>query len=401
MLTYADLTAACSPGGASALTSVTELQPAAGSHASVAPAKFVDGNNSVFAFETRFIDEKPAQTVLMDSKQSILNRGEGAVSLDITDGHPILSRLPRIVVEYDNGPTLSDLDLPHRFADGHIRAGTIDGKPATANEQYRSVRNSTHSDASAMLNTAPASLLFGAWDSTRKVNQFRGRSALVGEIIGVLADQEATGPEQQSLRGGARVDPVAMSVKLDAPSYTKLLDAQEDDLSPTNLEKNRAAVKEAKKNETISASSLGLGGIPPSLDSLGGVSCRRIIRSWVLSFAALRQLRFGSTPEGNVAGRALLAAFGLSTLARAEQELYLRANCDLVESAAPVVTMDQRFGEFTTLGPITVEAADALLEEAMDKAEELGVAQWRGQTLTVTGNPEIVGGAVDSPEGDV
>lgn len=398
MLTYSDLTAACSPGGSSVLTSVTELQPAAGSHASVTPAKFVDGNKSVFAFETRFIDGEPVQAALVDSKQSSINRGEQPVSMAISDGHPVLSRIPRIRVTYEDGPALTDLDLPHRFADGHIRGGFIDDKPVTADDRYRSVRDSTPVDASAMLNTAPASLVFGGWDSTRKTNQFRVRSALVGETIGVLADQNATGPEQQSLRGGARVDPVAMSVKLDSATYATLVDDQQEELSPGNLEKNRAAIKKAKKGDTISAASLGLGGIPPSLDSLGGVSCRRIIRSWVLSFSALRQLRFGSSPEGNVAGRALLAAFGLSTLARAEQELYLRANCDLVEAAAPVVTLDQRFGESTLLDPITVEAADALLEEAMDKAEELGVAQWRGQVLEVTGNPVILGGAVDSTE---
>lgn len=396
MLNYSDLRNACSPGGASVLTSVTELEAAAGPHASVAPAKFVDRSNSVFAFETRYIDGSPAEVALIDSKQSSLNRGEAAISQDIHAEHPVMSRLPRIEVDYGEGKVLSDLDLPHRFADGHIRSGLIDGEPATKDERYRAVRNSTPADASALLNTAPAALLFGGWDSTRKNNQLRLRSALVGEIIGVLANQDATGPQQQSRRGGARVDSLAMSVQLEPAELASLVDAQEDELSPKLVEKLRNEIKKAKKGTLLSGSNLGLGGIPPQLESLGGVSCSRIIRSWVLSFATLRQLRFGGSQEADIAARALLAALGLATLARAERELYLRANCDLVEASAPVVTLDERHGAKRELEPLTVEAADALLTEAMDAAEQLGVASWNGQVLRVKGNPIVLGGAVEA-----
>src|SRR5439155_17240026 len=89
-------------------------------------------------------------------------------------------------------------------------------------------------------------------------------------------------------------------------------------------------------------SMLGLGGIPPTLETLAGVACHRIVRSHVLSFAALRQMRFGAGAEGDAACRALLAALALNALARSDSELYLRANCDLRESAAPVVEIDQR-----------------------------------------------------------
>jgi len=68
-LGYEELLAACNPGGSSVLSSVTELAPAGGEHTSVAPAKFVDGDNSVFAYERRFIDGEPLQTAVIDSKQ--------------------------------------------------------------------------------------------------------------------------------------------------------------------------------------------------------------------------------------------------------------------------------------------------------------------------------------------
>ena len=400
MITFDDLLKACASGGASTLVSVTELEPAAGAHASVAPAKFVDGRTSVFAFETRFIDGRAALVVVLDSKQSQNNRSEIAVVQEIHAGHPLLGKLPRIQVTYSDDQKFTDMELPHRFADGHIRAGTIDGEPATANEAYRAVRNATPADMSAILKTAPAAAVFGGWDATRKKNQVRLRSALVGEIIGVLADQDRDGQDQQSRRGGARVDAVAMSVQLDPKDMEKLIEAQEAELSDKLLDKLRGEIKKAKKDKRLSASRLGLGGIPPQLDDLGGVACSRIIRSWVLSFAALRQLRFGGSEEANVAGRALLAAFGLVAISRAERELYLRANCDLVEAGAPVVTLDERYGNKRTLDPITVELADQLLQQAIDHARSTGVADWNGQILHVDGNPLILEGASNESESE-
>ena len=398
---FEDLKKACASGGASTLVSVTELKPAAGEHASVAPAKFVEGNKSTFAFETRYIDGEAARVVPIDSKQSQLNRAEAAIMQDIRAEHPVMRKLPRIEVTYENdGKSISytDLELPHRFADGHIRAGKIDGQPATAHEKYRAVRNSTPADLSALLDTAPAAAVFGGWDSLRKKNQLRLRSALVGEIIGVLADQNLSGEAQLSRRGGARVDPLEMSVRLSAADMEQLVKSQEGELSDKFVSKRREDIKKAKKDTALSGSVLGLGGIPPQLEALGGVACQKIIRSWVLSFATLRQLRFGKNEEANIAARALLAAFGLSAIARAEQELYLRANCDLIEAEEPQVTLDGRYGNTRPLNHITVETADDLLAQAIDYAQSHHVAHWDGQILTVTGNPVILRGAVAESE---
>mgnify|MGYP000925623166 FL=1 len=398
---FEDLKKACASGGASTLVSVTELKPAAGEHASVAPAKFVEGKKSIFAFETRYIDGEAARVVLIDSKQSQLNRAEAAIMQDIRADHSVMRKLPRIEVTYENDGksiTYTDLELPHRFADGHIRAGEIDGQPATAHEKYRAVRNSTPADLSALLDTAPAAAVFGGWDSLRKKNQLRLRSALVGEIIGVLADQNLSGEEQLSRRGGARVDPLEMSVRLSAADMEQLVKSQEGELSDKFISKRREDIKKAKKDTALSGSVLGLGGIPPQLEALGGVACQKIIRSWVLSFATLRQLRFGKNEEANIAARALLAALGLSAIARAEQELYLRANCDLVEAEEPQVTLDGRYGNTRPLNHITVELADDLLAQAIDYAQSHHVAHWDGQILTVTGNPVILRGAVAESE---
>lgn len=421
-ITLADLLENLELGGGSVITSITELEPAAGPHASVAPAKYVEGKGqaakSVFVYETRYIagkhenqDEpkmqedsktakkavmgKPQTVVLIDSKQSELNRAEAAIEQGRQYGDEAVVKIPRAVVTYqtENGPVeYTDMELSHRIFDGHFRAGRVDDKPITENDQYRALRNCTPADMSALLNTAPAALLFGAWDSTRKSNQVRLRSALVGEIIGVLADQEPGAEHRQARRGGSRIDAVAASVKLGAKELKSLVDDQAAELSKSNLDDRAKEIKDAQKKE-VSASGLGLGNIPPTLKETGAVACRRIVRSWVLSLATLRQLRFGQDEAKNVVARALLAALGLNAIARAERELYIRANCDLIESAAPVVTLDQRFGRKKEFAPLTVKQTDQLLLEAIEKAKEVGVAEWDGQTFNVEGNSAIIANA--------
>lgn len=393
--TYDRLTEACSPGGASVLTAVTELAPAAGAHAAVAPARYVSGSQATYAFETRYIDEQPMTVVLIDSKPSQLNRVEQALADSVRDGDGLFSRTPHIVVHYPDRD-LADYEAPHRAFDGHIRAGTVDGNPVTQHPVYRAARDATPGDARALLTLSPVSLAFGAWDSTRRSNQGRYRSTLVGEIIGVLADQSGNGTSVPK-RGGARRDEVAPSVRVSPADLEKLLVAQEDELSIKNVEALRKAAKNPKQT-TVSAAALGLGSIPPSLETLGLVACQRIIRSHVLSFSALRQLRFGGTLEADVACRSLLAALSLAALARSNEELLLRANCDLVESAAPVYSLDRRNGQVEEVLPLDRRTTDELLKIAIERAVELASIEWNGQVFEVVGNPIVHGGAVADEE---
>jgi CRISPR-associated protein Csb1 len=388
---------ASSPGGASCLTSVTELEPAGGPHASVAPAKFAvrgDGKGA-YAYERRYLDGEIRQAVLIDSKQSQLNRCEQALQQAIVDGHSVLSRLPRIVVAYERDGVVeeySDLTLPHRAFDGHIRAGTVDGGPVTQLGAYRALRDATPANARALLDASPVSLVFGSWDSSRAARQGRWRSVLIGEIVGFCAD------DRPALRGGARVDPVGMSIELGEVALKGLAASQRAELSGKTYDK---VIKEAAKaagDKRVSASMLGLGGIPPSLETLAGVACHRIIRSHVLSFATLRQMRFGAGPEGDAACRALLAALALNTLARSDAELYLRANCDLREASPAAVEIDQRGGGRVSLSALSIEAADGLVAAALEAAERAAGVRWQGVVLRVNGNPAIPVGAVDDEE---
>lgn len=393
-LSYPLLTEAVASGGPSCLSATTELAPAGGPHSAVAPARFVRGRDSVYAYERRYLDGELRHAVVIDSKQSQLNRAESGLVQAIRDGHPVLSRLPHVTLQYERDgqvETYFDLTLPHRVYDGHIRAGTVDGRPITEDEAYRAVRDATPLNARPLLETSPVTLVFGGWDSTRRSRQGRWRSALVGEVIGFVAGNGDGKPVEPGSRGGARVDPVGMQVQLAKPAMKALADAQRAELSPRTYD------EAVKRNEP---SRLGLGGIPPSLDALGGVACDRIIRTHVLSFATLRQMRFGGDPEGDVACRALLAALALSGLARADAELYLRANCDLVEAGPTDLRIDRRGGEFLALEPLDLPAADALLAEALSAAEERAGVVWQGVALEVTGNPAVVSAAVEGEGGE-
>ncbi len=120
----------------------------------------------------------------------------------------------------------------------------------------------------------------------------------------------------------------------------------------------------------------------------------------MLSFATLRQMRFGAGLAGDTACRALLAALGLAGLARADAELYLRANCDLVEAGPTQVRLDQRGGQMLELKPLRIEEADVLLRAALERAQTVAGIDWHGLVLDVVGNPSVVRGAVEDEGGD-
>lgn len=388
-LTYELLLGACLPGGSTALTSRTNLEPAAGPLAGVAPARFVEGRNAVYAYEKRFDGEDAVTAVVLLSKGAALNKVEAALATAMADGVEPLARTPRVNLTYVGLPSMTELDLPHRVFDGHLRAGTIGATPTTEHPVYRALRDATPANARPLLEASPVSLVLGAWDSTRKAHQGRYRSALTGEIIGVLADQSADPITPR--RGAARTDTVAPSVRLPGKEMESLLEAQGSELSTGNIERIRKAIAKGGKTGTVSGAALGLGSVPPSMEGLGFVSCRRIVRHHVLTFAALRQLRFGLGPDGDAAARALLAALALAGLARSDAELEIRANCDLVESAPPSVELDARYGAKTAIQPLDIATTDVLLSTAIDAVTARGV-RWEGQHLDVVGDPLIAGG---------
>lgn len=403
-LSLEHLLKACSPGGASVLTSVSALAPAGGESGLVSPAKYVKGKGNTaeptYSYLRVSENGEAVFAVVIDSKASQANRREAALSLATTDpshpAHKVAARIPHVVLHLGE-ETLTDLDLPHRWVDGHIRAGSHEGKPVTQAPAYRAARDATPGNARAILDLAPTSLVDGVWDATRRSHQVRLRSAMTSSIIGVLADQSETALEAPR-RGGARVDPIAASIKVDAAAITKVAEQQRDELSEGNYKKIlKDAAAKAKSGKNVGAP-LGLGSIPPSLDGLGGVACRRIIRRTVLSFASLRQLRFGGSPEQDTAIRAALAAVALLSMALADEDLYIRADCDLVETAPPEVVLDGRYGISLPLAPITSEVAIQVAEQAIEHATTVANLAWEGQRFDVEADMTLLAGATAEAE---
>lgn len=329
-LSYPQLLAGCEPGGATALSLVTELAPAGGPHCGVAPASVDGRNRATVGCQTRLIDGQAATVVIIDDTPGQLARVEAAILQSIGDEHPLLSRVPRVRVSYGRlGCT--DLELPQRIFDSQILAGTVGGSPITAHPSYRAARDCSAADARVLLELSPGSLVFGACDSTGKTAQPRYRTALAGEIIGVLTD-----------RPGCASD----------------------------------------GNEEAA-----IGFSLPRLPDSGVVSCRRIIRTQVLNFAVLRQLRFDSGPAGDAACRALLAAYALAGLVRSNAELTIRTDCDLVEAGRTSLKLDARDGDFVVLDAPAVQETDALLARALEEAQREADIHWQGQVFEVTGDP--------------
>lgn len=396
-LTYDLLLEACKAGGSSALSYTTELKSAGGEQTLVAPAKYVAGSgrngHATYVYETRYIDGEPTRTVLIDSRTSAANRIENAINDAIAEGHPIFGVMPRIRVTYKgagmNGADIVEWDttLPHRAFDAHIRLGFQEGgkESIITDSRYLAARNSMPAEALGLFAVSPITILLGGWDSTRKSGQARFAASLTGEIIGVLSDQNVKPSGLTTRRSGARIDPVAPSFEFDGPFASEM--------------GARAEIgKDFQKKKVVKGSEFLLGAIPPMTDSLDGISVKRIVRSRVLSFSTLRTLHFGKGVDSDQAIRALLAALAIDAVARADAELCLRANAFLSEAGKPKTFIHGRYGAKIALNPIEVKDADALLQEAYERACEVAGIDWDGQTLDVEGDEKVIAAALQPAE---
>lgn len=390
-LTLGDLNDAAKIGGPGTLTVRTKLEPASGLDGIISPAKYTGRSGPTYVIEDRYVDGKVQKAVLIDARTSSSNRLEEFITRSIKDNRGILGNLPHIAVTYsdDSGTrTFFDTQLPHRAFDGHIRVGSHDGKPVSESTEYIEARNSTPDNMMPIFQLSPITVAFGAWDSTRNRNQLRIASPFNGEIIGVLANQETANPEDTfARRAGARVDPIAASIKFGGEDIKGIAEIVSGDISD-KLKQN--FLKGSKKG---AGSMLGLGAIPPSTaaDAIDGVAVSSAVRTQVVSFSTLRALRFGLDARGDAAIRTLLFAVIIDAMAgNNEDSPNLRANCLLRESAEPETRLDMRFGKTDEIERITLEAADELLEKAYDQAHEVAGINWSGQTFDVAGNPAVI-----------
>jgi len=375
-------------GGAATLNHPATYAVADG--AVIAPARYAGQSGSEFVFEQRWIGGEFRPTVLIDSKGSQNNRSEEGLMAARRDGSAA-TQIPTIAVAYP-GRALLDLELPHRAFDAHIRAASQDGAPVVAEQWYRDLRDATAVDLTPVFTASPATVGFGGWDSSRKRGQLRLRSLYVSELFGVVSDDEA---RRLSRRSGARLDPLGQDFHVSPDEFERLLAGQRDHMSPKKvaaLESVLAKARKGKDGQTVSAAALGLGGIPPSLESAYGVSVPEVRRARTYSLAGLRRLRFGGSQDDDVAARTALLAMLLIGAAYADADPEIRAYCDLAAPSGKIF-----LDGLEVAVPVSIEACEAFLAAAISELPER--LAWLGQSVVLQGAPELERGAVAS-EGD-
>lgn len=347
------------------------LQPVGGKGDKIFPPTYPgEGRNLQprHVYEKRRVNGEDVWCVLVDSVQSQANRLEESLLAAISDGVPI----PHVEVDFTEAglegiSRITSLDAPHRVYDAILRDSLYNGKGFMDSDVGERLAKAKAEDASALLEISPTALLFGAWHSTGQGGGLGAKFArsLVSEIVAVNVPVEdvVVNPRTGEIdvrtsgrRTSSRIDPLGVLRKV------KVFRGA-DDWSTTK----EAAGKNAKE---VKPSEINHGNITPSVQPLG-ITCDYLEHSFVLSFAALRRLRFGGGVR-DAAGRALVAALGLVALTEQDARGYaLRSRCDLVCDGKAALEFVRPDGS-TEAVEIDRPQARALYQAAYDAALDAG-----------------------------
>jgi CRISPR-associated protein Csb1 len=336
-------------------------------------------------YEKRRLETKDVWCVLIDSVQSQANRLEECLLQAVESGVPI----PHVVVDFSRAglegiSKITSLDAPHRVYDAILRDSLLGTEPFMNSTTGKRLAKAKAEDASALLEISPTALLFGAWHSTGEGGGLGAKFArcLISEIVGVnVPMEELTNQRTGEIdvrtagrRTGSRIDPAGILKDV------KIYRSAESELDWTPHEKQAAKDKSGnpilysrkKGDKAGKPSVINHGNITPSVQPLG-VTCDRVEHTFVLSFAALRRLRFGDAGKDS-AGRTLLTALGLVALAEQDERGYaLRSRCDLVcEGRAPLELVHPD----GVMEPVLIDRTTArnLYKEAFETAKSAGFA---------------------------
>jgi CRISPR-associated protein Csb1 len=348
------------------------LQPVGGKGDKIFPPTYpAERNNEPprHVYEKRKLDGREIWCVLVDSVASQANRLEDALSAAIEEGLEI----PHLYVDFGKTELadigrITSLQAPHRVYDAIFRDSLLNGEPFMKSGLGGRLARTGPRNASALLEVAPTSLLFGAWHSTGEGGGLGAKFArcLVSEIVAVDVPVEEpadrrTGevvPRTLGRRVGSRIDPLGV---LRAVEVYK----GESGWGTRQEEAGRGAKK-------VRPSEINHGNIAPSVQPLG-ITCEHLEHGFVSSCAALRRLGFGGG-ERDAVGRTLLAALGLLAVAEQDARGYaLRSRCDLVCDGAAPFEIVHRDGTRETLA-LDRETACRLWTEAFDRAKAAGFA---------------------------
>ncbi len=372
----------------------TELEPLGGAGDKVFPPTYGVDNNAEtkYATEKRRIDNEDVDSVVLDSVASQANRFELALLEAVRAGE---LDLPLVSVDFREHEGVRDLDLlsslevPHRVYDAILRDSSLDGRLFRLSDPGRAITEATPRSAAALFHYNPATLLFGGWDSTgpKGGRGSKFERAITSEVVALGI---RTGRKTSS-----RIDPLAIETKA-AEVYVSA-----DPEEGWTLDRARAAtvkgkallVKSGGEGQAGRPSQVNHGNVTPSIDAkAGGVTADRIMATTVLSFVALRRLRFPldhqATPidptarrDAEATARTALAALGLAATVLAFDEGFdLRSRCVLAPTGPLNFELLHRAGGDPTTFTLDREEALAVVGEASSAAARIGLP-WMADEL--------------------
>ena len=364
-------------GNAAAFRCVTEYQPAGGPGDKVFPPTYEGGS---YATESRYINDKEVNCVLLDSVQSQANRMEMALLAEWESGR---APLPVISVNFtkDDIPNplrVTSLEAPHRIVDALLRDSELDGVMFRESATGKRLDTLDIRNATALFELCPTALVFGMWDSTgpRGGSGIKFQRTLVSEIIGMHA--------QQGRKTSSRLDP-ARILKSAGPVY------RTGDGGWT-LEQAEAGEGNGRG---VRPSEVNHGNIAPSISPDGGFTISRALQTTVLSLPALRRLRFpvnGGSPDSRVdqAARTALAAQALfaATLVR-EQGADLRSRCLLFPTAPAVWELLDRPGEQPQKFEFPSDQGREVYRQAVQEAQQAGLP-WLEREMVLKPSRQLI-----------
>ncbi|QDU47880.1 type I-G CRISPR-associated RAMP protein Csb1/Cas7g [Gimesia panareensis] len=426
------------------------LQPAGGEGTKVFPPTYAD---AVYAMEKRRLPDfpEPVDCVLLDSVQSQANRMEEALQQAIDDGTFKKAGISIPLIEVDFAPfwdpekknndltdkmrllepvgNVSSLQAPHRIADAILRDSVVDeegndkGKPFRAKKESdessygQKLRRVSNVNATALFELCPTALLFGMWDSTGPKGGLGAKfeRVMVSEIAGInvavgtktssridpLSIQRNAGPLYRRPNGSMTVNPGEAMDKIDKsdkPTGKKVLYKKNKEGEDVFYKPGDATYPAQGR-----PSEANHGNFPPSLSDrdpktgdylAGGVTISRADQTTVISFAALRRLRFPfdnqQSAERNLAAQTVLATLGFcaATLA-AESGLDLRSRCLLWPTETLGWELLVKPGKPDDKREMTSKTAITLLKEALDAAKKQELS-WREEPLKLRPSDDLV-----------
>jgi CRISPR-associated protein Csb1 len=375
-----------------------KLQPAGGEGDKVFPPTYEGG---VYAVETRRVrrpDGKwdEAVCVLVDSVQSQANRMEEAIQDAIDDG---LIAVPYVTVDFSRTELLdpvrrvTSLQAPHRLADAILRDSEWDGKPFRESSKGIAIDAAGADFATPLFGLSPNTLVYGMWDSTGKKGGLgtKFERAVVSEMFGVGAEV--------GIRSSSRIDPIITKTSAIA-LYRKGDDGYTLEAAEADKDKGGKPILYGKKGK---ASEANLGNVTPSVTDdktkkplLGGITVEHVEQSTVLSLIQLRRLRFpaqageASTPDRDVAARAMLAAIGLCGAVLAfENGVDLRSRAVLFPLEPMTFDLLDRPGQTPEQFALDRHGAAELVKQAAAAVVAAGLP-WETDPLVLTPSKQLV-----------